>query len=71
MAKRRGNPILPPDGFVGAGLQMLIDIGVDPAGNVWVNNNWQDWQAGIERRRARSLRAWDLERTLPRGAGIQ
>jgi hypothetical protein len=46
---KMGDPISPPDGYVGGGLQMHVDIGVDPAGNVWVNNNWQDWQAGIER----------------------
>jgi hypothetical protein len=46
---KMGDPISPPGGYVGGGLQMHVDIGVDPAGNVWVNNNWQDWQAGIER----------------------
>jgi hypothetical protein len=44
-----GDPISPPGGYVGGGMQMHVDIGVDPAGNVWVNNNWQDWEAGIER----------------------
>ena len=24
------------------GLQMQVDIDIDPAGNVWVTNNWQD-----------------------------
>jgi hypothetical protein len=28
---------------------MHVDIGIDPAGNVWVNNNWQDWEVGLER----------------------
>jgi len=37
-----GDPISPPLGYVGGGLQMQVDIGVDPAGNVWVSNNWQD-----------------------------
>jgi hypothetical protein len=27
---------------VGGGLQMQTDIAVDPAGNVWAINNWQD-----------------------------
>jgi len=27
---------------VGGGLQMLTDIAIDPAGNVWAMNNWQD-----------------------------
>ena len=46
---KMGDPISPPDGYVSGALQMHVDIGVDPAGNVWVNNNWQDWEAGIER----------------------
>jgi len=37
-----GQQISPPGGFVGGGLQMQTDIGVDPAGNVWAMNNWQD-----------------------------
>jgi hypothetical protein len=37
-----GEQISPPDGYVGGGLQMLTDIAVDPAGNVWAMNNWQD-----------------------------
>src|SRR5215469_13664680 len=37
-----GDPISPAGGYVGGGLQMLTDIGVDPAGNVWATNNWQD-----------------------------
>src|SRR6202012_1494940 len=32
----------PPGGYVGGGLQMQTDIAVDPAGNVWAMNNWQD-----------------------------
>jgi hypothetical protein len=46
---KMGDPISPPGGYVGGGLQMQIDIAIDPAGDVWVSNNWQDWQAGIER----------------------
>jgi hypothetical protein len=41
---KMGDPISPPGGYVGGGMQMHVDIGVDPAGNVWVNNNWQDWR---------------------------
>ena len=29
-------------GYVGGGLQMQTDLAIDPAGNVWVMNNWQD-----------------------------
>ena len=39
---KTGDPISPPGGYVGGGLQMQTDIDVDPAGNVWVMNNWQD-----------------------------
>ena len=37
-----GDQISPPGGYVGGGLQMLTDIAIDPAGNVWAMNNWQD-----------------------------
>ena len=37
-----GGQISPPNGYVGGGLQMLTDIAIDPAGNVWAMNNWQD-----------------------------
>src|SRR5215470_324310 len=37
-----GQQISPPNGYVGGGMQMLVDIAVDPAGNVWAMNNWQD-----------------------------
>jgi DNA-binding beta-propeller fold protein YncE len=36
-----GDPISPPGGYVGGGMQLLTDIAIDPAGNVWVANNWQ------------------------------
>lgn len=39
---KTGDQISPPGGYVGGGLQMQTDIGVDPAGNVWVMNNWED-----------------------------
>jgi hypothetical protein len=39
---KTGDQISPPGGYVGGGLQMQTDIGVDPAGNVWAINNWQD-----------------------------
>jgi hypothetical protein len=43
-----GAAISPPGGYVGA-LQMQVDIAVDPAGNVWVGNNWNDWEAVLGR----------------------
>jgi len=39
---KTGDQISPAGGYVGGGLQMQTDIAVDPAGNVWVMNNWQD-----------------------------
>ena len=39
---KTGDQIAPKDGYVGGGLQMQTDLAIDPAGNVWVMNNWQD-----------------------------
>ena len=39
---KTGDPISPPGGYVGGGMQWLTDVAVDPAGNVWVANNWQN-----------------------------
>ena len=39
---KTGDQISPPGGYVGGGLQLQTDIAIDPAGNVWVMNNWQD-----------------------------
>src|ERR1700685_2358853 len=44
---KTGDQISPPGGYVGGGLQMITDIAVDPAGNVWAMNNWQDIDACI------------------------
>ena len=42
---KTGDPISPPGGYVGGDMQMLTDIAIDPAGDVWVANNWQDIDA--------------------------
>ena len=47
--KKMGDAISPPGGYVGGGMQMLIDIDIDPAGNVWVDNNWQNINAALDR----------------------
>jgi len=39
---KTGDPISPPGGYKGGGMQMLVDASIDPAGNVWVSNNWQE-----------------------------
>ena len=46
--KKMGDPLSPPGGYVGGGLQMQVDIGIDPAGNVWVSNNWQDIKSVLD-----------------------
>jgi len=38
---KTGDPISPPGGYVGGGMQPMTDIAIDPAGNVWVADNWQ------------------------------
>lgn len=35
---KTGDPISPPGSFL-QGLQILTDLAIDPAGNVWVANN--------------------------------
>jgi hypothetical protein len=39
---KTGDQISPPDGYVGGGLQAVTDLAIDPAGNIWLMNNWQD-----------------------------
>jgi streptogramin lyase len=46
---KMGEPISPPGGYVGGGMQMLVDIDIDPAGNVWVGNNWNNYEAALGR----------------------
>jgi hypothetical protein len=46
---KTGDAISPPGGYVGGGMQMLVDVGIGPAGDVWVTNNWQYWPADLER----------------------
>ncbi len=44
---KTGDPISPPGGYIG-GLQMLMDVAIDPAGNVWVGNNWDMADQGFK-----------------------
>ena len=46
--KKMGDAISPPSGYVGGGLQMQVDLDIDPAGNVWVGNNWQNIKAALD-----------------------
>jgi hypothetical protein len=47
--KKMGDAISPPGGYVGGGLQMQVDLAIDPAGNVWVGNNWQNLESVLDR----------------------
>jgi streptogramin lyase len=44
---KTGDAISPPGGYVGGGMQYQVDVGVGPAGDLWVTNNWQDWKAAF------------------------
>ena len=37
---KTGDPISPPGGYIGGMQTAITDIAIDPAGNVWVANNW-------------------------------
>jgi streptogramin lyase len=45
--KKTGDPISPAGGYIG-GLQIITDVAVDPAGNVWVANNWDRPDEGMK-----------------------
>jgi len=44
---KTGDAISPPGGYVGGGLQLQIDVGIGPAGDVWATNNWQYYPAAF------------------------
>ena len=44
---KTGDPISPAGGFIG-GLQIITDVAIDPAGNVWVANNWDNPEQGFK-----------------------
>jgi hypothetical protein len=45
---KTGDPISPPGGYIG-GLQIITDVAIDPAGNVWVANNWDRPDEGFKK----------------------
>jgi len=45
---KTGDPISPRDGYIG-GLQIITDVAVDPAGNLWVANNWNRPDEGFKK----------------------
>jgi DNA-binding beta-propeller fold protein YncE len=46
--KKTGDPMSPAGGYIG-GLQIITDVAVDPAGNVWVANNWDRPDEGFKK----------------------
>ena len=36
---KTGDAISPPSGYVGGGLQMQVNVGIGPAGDVWVTGS--------------------------------
>jgi streptogramin lyase len=45
---KTGDPISPPGGYIG-GLQIITDVAIDPAGNLWVANNWDRPDEGFKK----------------------
>jgi len=45
---KTGDSISPSGGYIG-GLQTITDVAVDPAGNVWVANNWDRPDEGFKK----------------------
>jgi streptogramin lyase len=45
---KTGDPISPPGGYIG-GVQITTDVAIDPAGNVWVANNWDRPDEGFKK----------------------
>ncbi|MCP9801596.1 hypothetical protein [Synechococcus sp. RedBA-s] len=44
---KTGDAISPSGGYVGGGMQQLVDVGIGPAGDVWLTNNWEIDSAGL------------------------
>jgi hypothetical protein len=44
---KTGDAISPPGGYVGGGLQLMVDVGIGPAGDVWATNNWEVYQDAL------------------------
>jgi len=48
LGAKTGDAISPPGGYIG-GLQIITDVAVDPAGNLWVANNWDRPDEGFKK----------------------
>ena len=44
--------------FKGGSIQMLTDVAIDPAGNVWAANNWNNPVAAISGNPDRAISTW-------------
>ena len=44
---KTGDPISPSVGYIG-GLETVTGVALDPAGNVWVANSWEQTRAGFK-----------------------
>ena len=44
--------------FKSGSIQSLTDVSIDPAGNVWAANNWNDPRAAVEPNPARATSTW-------------
>ncbi len=51
---KTGDPISPRAGYLG-GLQIITDVAIDPAGNVWVANNWDRPDEGFKQTPSEAL----------------
>jgi streptogramin lyase len=47
LGSKTGDPISPPGGYIG-GQKIITDVAIDPAGNVWVANNWDRPDQGFK-----------------------
>ena len=44
--------------FTGGTIQMLTDVAIDPAGNVWAANNWDNPEAAVYGKVAHAISTW-------------
>jgi DNA-binding beta-propeller fold protein YncE len=44
---KTGDAISPPGGYIG-GVQIITDVDIDPAGNLWIANNWDRPDEGFK-----------------------
>jgi hypothetical protein len=46
---KTGDPISPPGGYIGGLQNAITDVAIDPAGNVWAPNNWDQYDQGFKK----------------------